>query len=255
MDNILSFSEYIELCNLIESIDIVNNRLDFKSEDNKDRGISTSFGKGKKLKPYTKTIEGVDGLVSYSLYQAKTTNATEIMKALKSSDFSDPEVQQFLNRSAVYAARILRGLNVDVIVTPQSSSPLTKEFVAQISRRTNYDVVIDAFRKRPDLTKVEIDRDHPKITPDIIASMERILSRAIKNGFLSVKQFAVQHRKFIKNLFEVTDDRLYKKIENKNVVIIDDIMTSGTTTKNIYDILKTNQAENISALTIFKSTK
>lgn len=245
---LLSFSDYIQLQ---EDINIENGRLVFNADRDKDSGIKSSFGKSKKLTPYKKTV---DGLVTYSLYQAKTSNSTDILKALKASDFSNEEVQKFLNRSAIYAARVLRSLDVDVIVTPKSSSDLTKEFVKQIQRRTNYDVLIDSFIKRPDLSKVTIDKDHPKITNSITKSMQRILDKAIKGGSLSVKLFAVPHRKFLKNLFEVTDEKIYNKIENQNVVIIDDVMTSGTTTQNIRDILITNQAESVSALTIFKST-
>lgn len=241
----LTFSEFLSLH---EAYNIVDGKLDLKSSE----GIKSSFGKDKKLKPFSKKI--MDGLVSYSLYNANTKNSTDILKAFKSADFSSKELQDFLTRSAIYASRILRDLGVDVIVTPQSSSDLTKEFVKQISARTNYDVYIDSFRKAPDLSKVEIDRENPNITPAIIKSMEDILNRAIKRGNLSVKMFAVQHRKFLKNLFEVTDQKLLQKIDGKHVVIIDDIMTSGTTTKNIYDILVTNNADKVSALTIFKSS-
>ena len=246
--DILGFSGYVQLQ---EDFNIENGKLIFDAARDKDSGIKSSFGKSKKLTPYKKTV---DGLVSYSLYQTKTSNSTDILKALKSSDFNDPEVKKFLIRSAIYAVRILRSMKADVIVTPISSSDLTKEFVKEIERRTNYDVLIDSFMKRPDLSKVTIDKDHPKITDSIIKSMQRTLDKAVKSGSLSVKLFAVPHRKFLKNLFEVTDEKIYNKTQDKNVVIIDDVMTSGTTTQHIRDILITNQAESVSALTIFKST-
>lgn len=84
--------------------------------------------------------------------------------------------------------------------------------------------------------------------------MEKTIERATRRGNLSVKMFAPHHRKFITNLFEVVDKKLFDKIVDKHVVIIDDIMTSGTTAKNIYDILHANGAEKVSALTIFKSS-
>lgn len=243
------YSDYLK-----EDIDIVNGKLEVNTAMGDDSGISSSFGKSKKLSPYRKKISGVDDLVSYSLYQAKTDNSTDVLKALKKADFRDEDVAQFINRSAVYAYRLLRKQKVDVIVSPKSSSDLTKEFVNQIKRRGNYDVIVDAFTKKKDISKVEIDRDHPKITDKIIKSMERILKRAEEQGHLSVKMFSVQHRKFIKNLFDVADKRIYNKVAGKNVVVIDDVMTSGTTTKNIYDILRNNQAEEIVALTMFKAS-
>ncbi len=232
-----------------EAFDIKDGKLDFKS----DTGIKSSFGKGKSLTPFTKKILG-DDLISYSLYNANTDNSTDIMKAIKSADMNDRDVKDFLNRTAIYAARVLRGLKVDVIVTPVSSSPLTKEFVKEISRRTNYDVYTDSFRKVPDFSKIRIDTSHPGLTDKIKDSMEKTIERATKRGNLSVKMFAPHHRKFITNLFEVVDKNLFDKIVDKHVVIIDDVMTSGTTAKNIYDVLHANGAEKVSALTIFKSS-
>ena len=242
----LSFTEFVSIQ---ESFNIEDDKLVLKSSD----GIKSSFGKGKNLKPFTKKVLG-DDLISYSLYQANTTNSTDILKAFKTADYSTKELQDFLTRSAIYAVKVLREIGVDVIVTPVSSSNLTKEFVNKIIERTNYDVYIDSFRKSPDISKVKIDTNHPGITDDIVKSMKSILDRAIKRGNLSVKMFAVHHRKFLTNMFEVTDERLLQKINGKSVVIIDDIMTSGTTTKNIYDILITNGADKVSALTIFKSS-
>lgn len=251
---ILSFKDFIEITNLSElneNVDIINNRLVISDE--LDSGIKLSFGKNKKLDPYKKTIEGVSGLVSYSLYQAKTQNSTAILNALKTSDLDSQKINNFLKFSSIYAARVLRKMDVDVIVTPKSSSDLTKKFVKEIQKRTNYDVIIDGFRKQPDISKIEIDVNHPKITPAIIKSMETIIERGIRRDSLSVKMFAVQYRKFVKNLFEVADERIYKLVQNKRVVIIDDIMTSGTTARNIFDILMVNGASDVQSLTLFKS--
>lgn len=84
---VLSFKDFVEITNLSElneNVDIVDNKLVISDE--LDSGIKLSFGKNKKLDPYKKTIEGVSGLVSYSLYQAKTQNSTAILNALKTSD-------------------------------------------------------------------------------------------------------------------------------------------------------------------------
>lgn len=248
---ILNFKDFIRMSNLSENVDIINNKLVISNE--LDTGIKLSFGKNKKLDPYKKTIEGAYGLVSYSLYQAKTQNSTAILNALKTSDLDSQKINNFLKISSIYAARVLRQMGTDVIVTPVSSSDLTKEFVKEIQKRTNYDVIIDGFRKQHDISKIEIDVNHPKITPAIIRSMESIIERGIKKDSLSVKMFAVQYRKFIKNLFEVADERIYKLVQNKRVVIIDDIMTSGTTARNIFDILMINGASDVQSLTLFKS--
>lgn len=234
---------------IIENLDIVDGKLVFDADT--DTSIQTAFGKGKKLQPFKKKVPGTE-MTSLSLYQSK--QATNVLKALKSADYRDPEVKQFINRSAVYATRILRQMNIDIIVTPVSSSDLVKIFSKEIQKRTYYDFYIDSFGKAPDISKITVDKDDPRITDDIIASMEKTLARAKKKGFISVKQFAPPHRKFLKNLFEIIDESLYNKIADKNVVIIDDVMTSGTTAKQIHDVLKSHGANEITTLTMFKAT-
>ena len=248
-----TFKDY--LAPFQESFDTVDGVLNFNAPNSTDSGISSKFGKGKDLKPFVKKVEGVSDLLSYSLYQAKTANATDVMKLIKKSDMSDPNTRAFITRSAIYGSRVLRELKVDIIVTPASTSALANAFVDELSRRTFIPIYKDSFTKRPDLTKVEIDTAHPKITPAIIKSMETTLKRAIRLGHVSIKMFAVMHRKFLRGLFEITDQKLLTKVKDKNVLIVDDVMTSGSTAKNIYDILKTNEAETVSVLTLFKSTK
>ena len=244
----MNFRDYIELN---ETMIVKDDKVYFDSKDNSE-GIPTKFGKGVNFKPYKKEI--VPGLKSYSLYNAKGKAANDVMVALKKADFKDEKIDAWLERSAVYAARILKDLNINIIVSPISSSDLTKEFTKKVQKRVHYDVYVDAFKKQKDISKVDIDRDHPNITDKIISSMESIIQRGIKRNHLSVKMFAPHHRKFVKNLFEITDPKLLSKFSGKNVVIIDDIMTSGTSAKNIYDVLITNDAEEVSVLTLFKSS-
>lgn len=241
----LSFKELLH-----EDIDIVDGKLIFDS----DTGIKSKFGKSKDYTPYKKKVEGTD-IITYSLYSASANNSTDIMRAVKRANFSRPEVVQFLKRSAVYAARLLKGMKIDTIVTPISSSNLTKEFVKELQVRTHYDVYIDSFQKNPNISSIELDADNPNITPAIIKSMQKILDKAKRDGQLSLTKFSVMHRKFLKNLFQATDKKLLAKFDGKNILIIDDIMTSGTTTKNIVDILMVNGAKEVSGLTIFKSSK
>lgn len=241
----LSFKELFN-----EDIDIIDGKLMF----NVDSGIKSKFGKSKDYTPYKKKVEGTD-IITYSLYSASAKNSTEIMRAVKRADFSSPEVIQFLKRSAVYAYHLLKSMNIDAIVTPISSSDLTKEFVKELQARTHYDVYVDSFKKNPNISSIEIDVDNPNITPAIAKSMQKILDKANRDGQLSLTKFSVMHRKFIKNLFQIVDKTLLAKFDGKKILIIDDIMTSGTTTKNIVDILMINGAKEVSGLTIFKSSK
>jgi phosphoribosylpyrophosphate synthetase len=233
-----SFKEFTE------AINIVDGHLVLDSES----GISSNFGSNKKLKPYQKKIR--DDLMAYSLYSANSRS--DISKALKQAKI-DENMQQFLTRSAIYAARVLRSFNIDIIVSPKSSSPITKLFAQELQKRTNYDFYIDSFTKAIDMNQITVDKDHPAITEKLIKSLETTLERNRKKGFISVKNFQVKDRKFIKNIFDLVDPRLEKKVGEKNVLILDDIVSSGSTSEDIYRILKTHGANETTVLTLFKS--
>lgn len=244
-----SFIEYISnVRRVTEDINVIDGKLVFN--DSSGSGISTSFGKGSNFKPFRKVVS--DNLISSSLYNAKVKNKTELLNAVKYADFNSDEVKAFLTRTAIYAARVIRELGVEVIVMPKSSSDLNKELAKLIGERMNIDIYMDSFAKTVDVSKIKIDVSNPKLTDTIKVSLEKSLERGIKRGNVSVKLFLPHHRKFITGLFDVTDERLLSKIENKKVLILDDVMTSGTTAMNINNILMLNGAESVSIMTIFK---
>lgn len=242
----IRFSRFLTLT---EAIQVKDGILDFSA----DSGISSKFGKTKALKPYTSKIPGLDMKV-WSLYSAgKTENSTQILRAVKSADFESKEVRAFIIRSAVYAARLVRDLSPDIIVSPKSSSDLVKKLCEALSQRLYVPIYVDSFTKRLDISKVRVDTSNPKLTPKLIDSLNATIQRGVKKGYLSVTMFKSEHRPFITNLFEVVDEKLLSKFQGKKVLIVDDIMTSGTTAANIYSILKANGAEDVSCITMFKS--
>lgn len=242
----MSFKERVKLT-LNEAFNVKDGKVDFKAGD----GILSKFGKDKSLKPFKKKI--TDSIIGYSLYNASVDGKMDILTAIKSLDFNQPAAAQFINRSAVYAAKIIREHDIDVIVNPISSSQLVSVLSKNIKERTHLDVFVDSFKKNPNVADIEIDRNHPKITEAIIKSMEATIARRAKAGTLSVKAFHPQHRLFVKNLFSIVDEKTFKKVNGKRVVILDDILTSGTTIKNIADLLYEHGAAEVIALTIFKS--
>jgi len=241
----ITFLDYIH-----EGITLSKNDLNFLYSNNKDSKVSTSFGKDKKLSPFKKKLN--DDLFSYSLYISK--DATDVLNAVKKTDLSSDNVVSFIKRSAIYASRILRKHKPDIIVTPKSSSDLAKIFAESIEKRNNYDLFVDSFEKNPDISRIGIDKDNPKISSEIIKRMSTALRTAKKKGFLSIKAFLPHHRKFLTNLFELVDPKISSKVEGKTVVIVDDIMTSGTTANQIANILKNNGAERVLVLTLFKAS-
>lgn len=223
--------------------------LDFKTFFNltEEEKLQYAFGKYKAKTPYKSTKNGI---VTHSLYAAK---GTALLKDIKNADFKTEETKKFLIRSAIYANRVIKNFDIDIIVMPKSSSPLVKNFIKELQKRIFIPVYYDSFKKTSNFSNIKIDRDNPKISDKIIKKLEPILRRAIKEGKLSLTKILPQNRKFLLNLFDVVDKKMLKKIEGKNVLIADDILTSGTTISNIANILTLHGAQKITGLTIFKS--
>lgn len=247
----MNFKEYLSQVtsqSIEEALYLDGDVLRFDQNVN-DQGISTSFGKNKKLEPFKKTIIK-DELISYSLYRS---SGNELSKALKDADLNSTDIAKFLDRSAIYANRVIRSLDTDIIVSPVSSSPLAKTFQELIQKRNHLDYHLDSFRKTVDLEKVHIHDPDGKLTDKIRTRMATAINTGIRRGGISVKQFLPHHRQYIRGLFDAIDEKLTKKVLDKNVLIIDDIMTSGSTAINIYDVLKTHGQNNVAVLTILRS--
>lgn len=244
----MNFKEFLQN-DLNEHINLVNNVLDFKAKG----GIITKFGKFKDMKPYIKKVDS--DVNAYSLYSQDSgiTNAerTAILHQLKSQTNSI-EYNKFLNNSQIYAQRILKPLKVDVIVTPISSSSLNKDFCDHLSKRLNCDFYVESFKKSP-INKIEIDFENPKITTRIKEYLTKILQKAEETGRFQLSKVPVKDRVFLKNIFEVSDDKLLTKFQNKNVLIVDDFVSSGATTKNIQDVLFLHGQNSVNQLTLIKN--
>ncbi len=212
--------------------------------------INLRFGKCE-LKPYTKNIEGVE-LDAFSLYTSKGSDATIILKQLKVMHINEIVYNQFLNRSAVYAARIIRDLKIDIIVTPKSSSSLTKDFAQKIKERNpGIEYLLDSFVKSEDPSKITLDLESKKLSDNTIKKLESSIRRGVKLGYFQMKWILPPYRKFLKNVFSYTGNA--KKFEDKTVLIIDDVIASGSSLVSIFQTLQEAGAESVKCLTIFKA--
>ena len=216
----------------------------YLSEEEK---LKFAFGKYITKTPYKTTRIGI---TTYSLYHAH--GDTKFLRSIKNADFKSDETKKFLTRSAIYATRVIKNLKIDLIVMPKSSSLLVKNFAKEIQKRIYIPIYYDSFSKTTDMSKIKIDKENPKITDPIIKTLTSILRSAVRDNKLSLTKLLPQNRKFLLNLFKVVDKKMLKKVNDKNVLIIDDIHTSGCTISNISNILTTHGAKKMIGLTIFK---
>jgi hypothetical protein len=241
---LISFRDFIN-----ESFSIDGDRLVIRYGEKSDTNKIT-FGKGK-LKPYLKKLDGIDVQVQ-SLYTFKDQAGTVLMKMLKDKKIDSETYDLFLRRSAVFASRVIREQKIDVLVLIGSSSNLGRDFAHKIlDVNAGIKLAPANFVKAKSAEEIKIDYDHPKISPSIIKSLESALRRAQREGVLKMKWILPANRKFLKNVFAYEGNA--NIFLDKNVLLVDDIVTSGSSILSPFKTAQEAGAKSVSCLTLFKS--
>lgn len=224
---------------------------DFSQDNKNDDILYLHFGK-KLLK--TKTI---GGRVSYYSYKLNKTIDLKIrnqmLKLLKKDKLNDPEKYQQLLQKAVLGLKYHPEFNlkkINVIVYPQSSSFLNNDLVSHIYSSTQDTILINDGIIKNDLQYIDLDYDKMAqyhLDPKTIQNLKRQISKAKVNGYFSIKNIVPQYRKFVINFlkFNVNGEKIKAKLYKSNILVVDDIVTSGTTFNEIDRILQGMLPENI----------
>lgn len=229
-----------------------------KSDYTHEQDIDTQMGKGK-FKPFQSNQQFI-GVDIHSVY--KVDDATTLLKAIKYSghegiDRDSKDYQHFIKRTAIYVtAKILKDIKPDYIITPQSSSPILNDLL-DVLRDINPHIkfLAENFKKVIDIDKIEIDDSIKGLSPASRKSIERVIKNAKKDGYFQIKKIANKDRKFVKNYLELIDTYKYNKLEDKNVVLLDDVLSSGSTFKEMRNHLMNYGIKRLSGVTIFKTSK
>lgn len=251
---ITKYKEYVD-----EAFKVVGKDIKYDPNDFNDIHIDTHLGKrGFQLRETSYKQHGVKIYSVYSAIDNKDENEItrqDIMKSLKAqSDYkiSDDDLNKFLNRAAVLCYSGLKEKNIDIFMTPESSSNLTKLFVEHIIKRfpSSPKIFIGAIHKNTNID--EIDVDDSKIGEKNAISIKATINRMkLKNQFKIHNINPPQFRFFIRNWLKINDD-IKNKLSGKNICIVDDYLTSGTTmVESIKQVMECG-ANNCFGLTILK---
>lgn len=253
-----TLKEYIEDITT-EDLRVIGNKLVFGGSDGSSSDevtTKTKFGKNKSLEPYVMSGAKVSGVPVFSVHKA---NSTEILKALKNKNEVEVDPRDYevlVDRTAVYLSRLLRQKGVDVIVTPTSSAPLLSDLTDAIRKRMPHVTFLkDSFQKvgPESIDKIKIRYDLPGMTPNIERGLKGVLSKAKKDGYFEVKKVDKRFAKYLTGYFELTDPKLINKLQNKRVVILDDVISSGATFSEIINTVRMTNPEQLFGITIFKT--
>lgn len=225
--------------------------------------ISTFF---KKI-PYQTRLRGSDPIYSVLNY-ISNDETTKLLTSLKGKGpyvVNEKQLDTLLNQIVGACKKIINDVDPEVIIFPKSSSELLKKFVDKLTAAyPSIKVVDEGFVKKVLAAGDEealINKQHPDWEkfasehPDAADELKKSLKRHIKDGNLEVKKLYKPYAKFIKNFIQMKDaSNTLDQVIGKRVLVVDDVLSSGSTMLEMFRQLKEFEPEVISGLTIFKRT-
>ena len=231
---------------IFEGIKLDTDNLTFNYKENDKDSISLHLGKDNNFSPYTKNI---DGLKILSLYSSK--NKADILKKLKNAEMNQ-ELNQFLNRTVIYLLKVIKDKKINTIISIKSSSSLNEMILNKISERFYGKIIKNGFEKN-EVSNITINKNDPRINDELGKKLEDYLHKAKEKNTFNLKNIMPKDRKFFKNVYK-TNILNPKDIDNKNILIFDDILTVGYTMLNVKEVLKKSfNPKSVAGLTLFKN--
>lgn len=268
---------------LAEDIFAKNGELFAALNPSTDRKPSTSKSISTNLRPLghqTGLTRGQDVYYAFS-YKPSTEEggSTDLLKSFKGSGpFTLPQARRdkFIADTAAHMGNQFQKMRMkpDVIVTPQSSSALLKDFATQLADKLGVQAVkIGAFKKASNIKLPEdkaeamkliekkfIDHDYldekfsgdeatrAKAVKEICQAIYRSIT---KNGHIVSKELPKLYGKFVKGTMEQAEEL---GLTGKTVMVVDDILSSGSTMSDLFRATKELGAEKVYGATIFART-
>lgn len=182
------------------------------------------------------------GDMTYSYYFAyeleKSEYSTELMKSLKMLEGNPRDLDQVVNKAVIGFDNVFGLNNYDTIITPESSSLILSKIANAIESKSGVaNLFTDAFVKSAS-TDIKLDMDKVNELPE---KTKKEVFRAFTKATDPSKPFKIKeifsaHRKFFIDFLQFNtqnDRKLFNAVEGKEVILIDDYKTSGTTIKEM----------------------
>jgi len=218
---------------------------DYSSEE----GVRVKLGTKKvKYKSYTTKI---DGNLVFSLYGITGENKN-ILRALKgesSVKVNKKDLDYFLQRSALYAFHII-SKEIDIILYSENSYYLFDRFIKDLSSKfssKSLKIFQSIYKLSPSVISIK-----PDAPAKYLKDLEDLLKHLRKKEKIKLRNdIPLKFREYFTNFISIRDE-VQSKIENKNILVVDDILTSGSTFSELFTILKLRKANVMYGLTLFK---
>lgn len=176
-------------------------------------------------------------------------------------------VDRFIETALANLNKAVNLSNVDIVIYPQSSSSLTKDIVDRIDSFTDSEkyIKIEVVKKSIDeinfnWSKFEKYCENHNVPSDAKAIMQKKMMKML-DDIHSLDYFSIaknikgqKYKKFLSTIYKFYDDKtikLLKTIEDKKILVIDDIYTSGTTIEQIIKSYQILDPDDSNVLTVF----
>lgn len=204
------------------------------------------------------------GNTEYQYYYAyelpyKQQGARDLVYKLKSMDdtLNKDSINLLVNKATMGVDDIHNLASFDTIVYPKSSSKILTSFAEQLQRKSGVSALLpDSF--------VKASREQIKFNWAKIKDLDQKTKTAVtkiadtvkgSDGEFKMKEIFAPYRKFISDflIFNSEETRaVYNSITGKRVILVDDYRTSGTSLKQMLDLLVRYEPEYILAVILVK---
>lgn len=248
--------DFNQTIKILEGVRIKDGSFIFDYVKSPDDIHSLKMGKDKAKTPYTMSSKEFGGHIVFSSYTLPSTiESKALQKSLKGKpndlgiNISPDDVRQFVNRTAYHLwMTALKDKKIDIIVTMKSTSDLSKLFASFFQSKIPNIIYLPDTMLKVDPSKVTISN---AASPMQRKSLARIIQNAIDTGtYIEMKKVDTRMRKYINGFIEY--DNVYKKLEGKTVLVVDEYLTTGTTMAKAFQILEEMSPLAIYGVTIFK---
>lgn len=204
-----------------------NVSVDLKTDD--DATLPT------KIASYNKKISTKNGYPYFIGYRFPSTvpkSEREVIQAsFKTLSLGVNTIALLINKSLLNLSKIVNLSEFDVVITPKSSSNLLKLMVRIIQHKMSPSTLIisDQFIKLNYGDIKLYDNLLNKLEPDVRAEIIKNLEMTLSRNDWKMKKVYTRYRKFIDQFLALKNPEIISKLVGKRILIVDDILTEGTT--------------------------
>lgn len=255
---------------ILEGIRVENDQVIFDfTSDRRDDIIPL------KLQKYNTKFVSMNNIPTYYAYRInplykgvlqKDPRISLIRDAIKNVTIDDKDYIQLIVKAFINFDQHVDKLNsYNLIALPQSSSPLLARVVESLGRKygTAVEIIDNAFVKNK-ITDITVDpqviqniraKSGDKKADYITSRYAKLIQSAEVNGEFKMKKIPTDKgfRRGVINFLRINDSRhdaIFKQVYGGKILILDDIITSGTTMIEMKRLLEDLGASTVNAIGI-----